>query len=483
MEYDVFISYSRRDYLDENGDVIPGNIISKLKDVLKENGITYWIDEDGINSGDEFARLIIRSIKDSKVLLFVSTENSNNSAWTRKEIASAIAYKKKIIPFKCDDTPFNDSLLLYLADLDFISYKQQGSRALKRLVTSISNYLNSIKPVEEVALAEVETKPVPKPEPKPEVKPEVKPVPKPKKESPVAEVPKNKAKTRNILLITLISLALIGAAVMVYLNVNSDKQNSGNIVDNIENTEVKAEQKSEPVAIKNADVKTEAKTEVKTEVKAEDKTAAPTKQESKPVVKKEVKDATIDVKGVKFDMIAVKGNGKVGDFCIGKYEVTQQLWKAVMGTSVQQQRDKLDPSFKLRGEGDNLPMYYVSWDDCQEFIKKLNSLTGKRFRLPSEAEWEYAAKGGANGGGALSGWNENNSNGSTHAVGGKEPNALGLYDMAGNVSEWCKDKKGYEHVVKGGGWASTEDNCKATSRSYLDEMIRSDETGFRLVMD
>ena len=471
MQYDVFISYSRRDYLDENGDVLPGNIISKIKDVLKNNGITYWIDEDGINSGDEFARLIIRSIKDSKVLLFVSTENSNNSAWTRKEVASAISYKKKIIPFKYDDTPFNDSLLLYLADLDFISYKQQGNRALNRLVTSITNYLNSIKPVEEVALAEVETKPVPKPEPKPEVKPQPKPEPKPvhipeskpKKQESVKESPNEKPKTGKILLITLIALALIGVAVMIYLNVNSDKQNSDNVVENIENPEVEIEQKIEPAASKT--------------------TTAPAKQESKPVVKKEVKDATIEVNGVKFDMIAVKGNGKIGDFCIGKYEVTQQLWKAVMGTSVQQQRDKLDPSFKLRGEGDNLPMYFVNWDDCQDFIKKLNSLTGKKFRLPSEAEWEYAAKGGANGGGALSGWNEDNSNESTHAVGGKEPNALGLYDMAGNVSEWCKDKKGYEYVVKGGGWASTEDNCKATSRSYLDEMIRNDETGFRLVMD
>ena len=467
MEYDVFISYSRRDYLDENGDVIPGNIITKLKDVLKKNGITYWIDEDGINSGDEFARLIIRSIKDSKVLLFVSTENSNNSAWTRKEIASAISYKKKIIPFKCDDTPFNDSLLLYLADLDFISYKQQGNRALNRLVTSISNYLNSIKPVENVALAEVETKPVPKPEPKPEVKP----VPKPKKEEPVAEVPKSKSKTRNILLITLFSFAVIYALVMTIISLNPKKQNSDSIVENIENTEVKAEQKTETV------------TSQKTEVKSAETTSTTAKQESKPVAKKELKDATITVNGVKFGMIAVKGNGKIGDFCIGKYEVTQQLWTAVMGTTVKQQRDKLDPSFKLRGEGDNMPMYYVSWDDCQAFIKKLNSLTGKKFRLPSEAEWEYAAKGGANGGGVLSGWNVDNSNDSTHAVGSKEPNALGLYDMAGNVSEWCKDKKGYEYVVKGGGWASTEDNCKATSRSYLDEMIRNDETGFRLVMD
>ena len=206
------------------------------------------------------------------------------------------------------------------------------------------------------------------------------------------------------------------------------------------------------------------------------------KVEAKPV-KKELKDITVKVNGVSFDMIAVKGNGKIGDFLIGKFEVTQGLWKAVMGNTISQQRDKLDPSFKLRGEGDNMPMYYINWNDCQEFVKNLNSLTGKKFRMPSEAEWEYAAKGGVKGGVVPQGWNENNSKGVTHLVGGKEPNALGLYDMSGNVSEWCKDKKGYEHVVKGGGWASSTENCKVTSRSYLDEMIRSDETGLRLVMD
>lgn len=448
MQYDVFISYSRKDYMDEKGNVIHGNVISKIKDILKKNGITYWIDEDGINSGDEFARLIVRSIKESKVVLFVSTVNSNNSEWTRKEIASAMSYKKKVIPFKYDDSPFNDSLLLYLADLDFISCVGNGDKALSRLVTSISHYLEGFKTEE-----------------------------KPQKIEPVKETPapKGKPKIKNIVLIALLSVAVIYALVMTILSLGSDKSKT---IDVAANVEEKVEQKVEPKVEEK--VVTPAKEETATVAKTESKPA--TKTESKPVEKKELKNTTIDVKGVKLDMIAVKGNGKVGDFLIGKYEVTQGLWKAVMGVTVAQQRDMLDRSFKLRGEGDDLPMYYISWDDCQEFIKKLNALTGKKFRMPTEAEWEYAARTGAQDNGEMFGWYEDNSNGSTHAVGGKRPNSLGLYDMSGNVSEWCKDKKDYDRVVKGGDWASTLENCEVSSKTYLDSSIRSDATGLRLVL-
>ena len=454
MKYDVFISYSRRDYIDESGNAIPGNIISKIKDALKKNGITYWIDEDGINSGDEFARLIIRSIKDSKILLFVSTENSNNSEWTRKEIASAISYKKKIIPFKYDDTPFNDSLLLYLADLDFISYAKTGDKALNRLVTSISKYLEGLKPAEEI----VEQKPQ-------HVEPQ-KVEPKKVEPEPVKEAPKGKSKTKNIVLITLLSLAVVYALVMTWMSLGSDK------TETVKNEEVQPVQQivEQPVQ----------QTVEQPAQKPEEKPVE--KPVQKPVEKKELKNTTIDVKGVKIDMIAVKGSGKVGDFLIAKYEVTQGLWKAVMGVGVAQQRDMLDRSFKLRGEGDNLPMYYISWDDCQEFIKKLNALTGKKFRMPTVAEWERAATAGAQENGEAYGWFEDNSDGSTHAVGEKRPNALGVYDMVGNVSEWCKDKKEYENVVKGGDWASTRENCEVSSRSYLDSSIRSDATGLRLAL-
>lgn len=138
----------------------------------------------------------------------------------------------------------------------------------------------------------------------------------------------------------------------------------------------------------------------------------------------------------------------VSDFYIGRYEVTQELWTTVMGSN---------PSFF---KGIDLPVECVSWDDCQTFISKLNKLTGMRFRLPTEAEWEYAARGGNK----SMGYKYSGSNNiddvawyffdtdstsidygihHTHQIGTKQPNELGLYDMSGNVYEWCDDWFGY----------------------------------------
>ena len=184
----------------------------------------------------------------------------------------------------------------------------------------------------------------------------------------------------------------------------------------------------------------------------------------------------------------------LSSFMIGQTEVTQELWQAVMGGN---------PShFK----GAKLPVECVSWNDCQEFIKKLNQLTGKRFRLPTEAEWEYAARGGAKSKGyKYSGsdnlddvWYGDNSGGKTHAAGTKRPNELGLYDMSGNVGEWCQDRygdysssaqtnpqgptSGSYRVSRGSCWYSHARDCRVASRGMSSAGDRLYGLGFRLAL-
>ena len=183
------------------------------------------------------------------------------------------------------------------------------------------------------------------------------------------------------------------------------------------------------------------------------------------------------------------------DYYMGKYEVTQALWQAVMGSN---------PSkFKSR----NLPVEQVSWDDCQEFINKLNSITGMRFRLPTEAEWEYAARGGKKSKGyQYSGsskmsevaWYTANSGSKTHPVGKKQANELGLYDMTGNVLEWCQDWygsyvsssqtnptgafSGFFRVFRGGSWYGNAGNCRSSCRDSYNPGNRNFDLGLRLVL-
>ena len=140
-EKQVFISYSRFDYLDSNKQVIPGNAISKVMDAFNKAGITYWIDERGIYSGDEFVPLISKAIKACDVFLFISSAASNASDWTSNEIAAAYMYKKKIIPFRIDESTYNDSIIMFIAKLDYIDYNVNSDMAISRLVGSVLEYL------------------------------------------------------------------------------------------------------------------------------------------------------------------------------------------------------------------------------------------------------------------------------------------------------------------------------------------------------
>ena len=225
------------------------------------------------------------------------------------------------------------------------------------------------------------------------------------------------------------------------------------------------------------------------------------------------------VNGVSFEMVRVEGGTftmgatseqgsdayddekpthqvTLSSYSIGKTEVTQALWQAVMGSN---------PSYYYKGA--NYPMYYVSWEYCQEFITKLNALTGKTFRLPTEAEWEFAARGGSNsqgfkysGSNTLSdvAWYEDNSSSTTHPVATKAPNELGIYDMSGNVNEWCNDwygsytsasqtnptgpNSGSYRVLRGGSWYSYARGCRVSNRYGSYPTDRGSGLGLRLAL-
>ena len=185
----------------------------------------------------------------------------------------------------------------------------------------------------------------------------------------------------------------------------------------------------------------------------------------------------------------------LSSYYICKYEVTQALWRAVMGSN--------PSNFK----GDNLPVENVSWDDCQTFINRLNSYTGRNFRLPTEAEWEFAARGGNysrhykySGSNNLDdvAWHGDNSDNRTHPVGTKQPNELGLYDMSGNVWEWCSDwygsyssysqsnptgpNSGSYRINRGGGWRYCAEYCRSSYRNSDSPGFRYSGLGLRLVL-
>ena len=228
---------------------------------------------------------------------------------------------------------------------------------------------------------------------------------------------------------------------------------------------------------------------------------------------------TFTVNGVSFNMMYVEGGTfKMGsnapnaeddekpvhsvtlsDYYIGQTEVTQHLWKAIMGNDN-------NPSAQ---KGNNLPVTNISWDNCQTFVEKLSEMTGMHFRLPTEAEWEYAARGGQKskgytyaGSDAIDevAWYKENSTNQTHAVGQKQPNELGIYDMTGNVWEYCYDwhslytdqaqtnpmgaTTGEKRVLRGGCYHYDSKNCTNTNRhSYYTPDNGGASTGLRIVLE
>lgn len=191
------------------------------------------------------------------------------------------------------------------------------------------------------------------------------------------------------------------------------------------------------------------------------------------------------------------------DYFMGETEVTQGLWYAVMGQSPTSDGSKWSSSY---GQGDNNPAYYISYEDCQKFLNKLNQLTGQQFRFPTEAEWEFAAKGGKKSQGyTYAGSNTigdvawyTDSGGKTHEVKKKKANELGLFDMSGNVWEWCADwyssynngaqtdptgpTSGSDRVYRGGSWGDAATRCRVAYRILFLPSYRDSRLGFRLAL-
>lgn len=439
MKYDVFISYSRKD----------SAIVEKFADELINAGYIVWRDIDGVESGDEFKRKIAAAIRESRVFLYFSSASSNESEWTVKEVNYAIKKKIHIIPIKLDDTNYNESVDFDLCAVNFIQCN--GSESLQDAVDKL---LRSLK--NRIGIGN----------------------------NPNNPKIKKSVINRRVMLVCLLLFVVVGM-IAGFLSFGNDSLSMG--------TETVAPQPKEDVKTKYDDFKSRV----------------------------------FSVGGVDFKMIAVYGgrfmmgfkDGEldenithevfVHDYYIAETEVTQELWTAVMGTYIQVQTDK-----DLKGVGSNYPMYFISYTDCCEFVNRLNEIladqlpTGRKFRLPTEAEWEFAARGGKNsqrfcysGDDCIDSvaWYKSNSGGGAHPVKKKSPNELGLYDMSGNIWEWCfdnydiypsiakmdpkvdNDADGYR-VLRGGSWDSEEKNCRSTFRNYNEPSNRGTCYGLRLAL-
>lgn len=483
MKYDVFISYARKDYVTEEGIVIPGNIVSQIKDILTKNKISFWFDEEGVYSGDEFAKVIVQNIKKANVFLFISTRNSNASEWTSREIATANHYKKKILPFRYDDTPYNDAVMLHIADLDYIYYQKNPQKAFSKLVLSIKENLERVQENFQSEQTELSHK---SSEDVISIKQgegtgaethaptfENANVDKQKVEKVIKKASIiNILKLGKIYIIPVGLLMLIGVVFLFLKLINFQFSDSSKF----------------PYAYSH-------------DLRAYDVTWFGVKGTQFPMIK--IQAGTFMMGGDDADAICHEVT-LTKNYYIGQTEVTQELWNTVMESN--------PSNFK----GNNLPVDNVSWEDCIGFISRLNSLTGKKFRLPTEAEWEYAAVGGSDTGFILDsvvetklvysgsdtlsnvGWYKEVSNEGTQVVSTKKPNKLGIFDMSGNLWEWCQDIYGpYEvensinptgvltgekRVRRGGSWRDNSNCCRVTFRSRFKPDERREWHGFRLAL-
>ncbi len=517
IEYksDVFISYSRKDYLCEDGRTVDSeSIISKALRVFDDIGISYWLDKEGIEIGDDYTIKISTAIKESRVFVFFSSVNSNatDAKWPRREVAFADDMNKIIIPFKVDLTPYHDAINLRLSDLEYADYESGGDKAFEPLVKIVHQKLQIIKAQEEAAEEETKTRREQKEH---------------QRRLEIARI-ENEGKLA-VLQEMMISLKerreaiineMIKCGIPISINAEEDsymidlKSKYENALEQASRMEAdfcdaqkrvefleKSLEESERKCMKyERDLEENKKSFIKQTQKIEHmrkdiihnvELIASLRSRIHKLLNKNLVKKTFFANSVSFEMVFIKGDSNayfadrrksgVKDFYIAQYPVVQELWREVMGT---------DPSVSQDNIEGNSPVENVSWNECQRFLSKLNRITGLNFRLPYVCEWEFAAKGGLETNGyQYSGsnlisdvaWYKSNRV-PPQPVGMKNPNELGLYDMSGNVYEWCNDEFADARVLKGGSCYSEPENCLISYKKIRLADYHDDTTGLRLVL-
>jgi formylglycine-generating enzyme required for sulfatase activity len=448
---DIFLSYSSLDK----------ERVKSLIKALEREGWSVWWDQR-TRPGDTFDRMIDRELKSARCVIVVWSVNSIKSDWVREEATSGKS-RNALFPVKIDniDLPLGFSLIQAVNLIGWTGYSTNTE--FRHLVESISEKIGRRIPAQSQKTITEEKKEPVQPAPPP-----VAPVQsKQKIEAPPVVVLQKEIPSKRNLLIGGLAIGLLFIAIIARSITSEDKT-------------------QQPPEVKPTPSSHNGPSTNNVVIQLPDR--------------QQVQFEMVSLRGGKFRMGSDDGESDekpihqvtIAPFSIGKYEVTQAQWKSVMGNN--------PSTFK----GDNLPVENVSWNDVKEFLKRL----GNGYRLPTESEWEYAARGGSSTKWSYGddesrlgdyAWFSGNSGNLTKPVGQKQPNPFGLFDMHGNVWEWCEDqyRNSYDgaptdgsawtglamatyRVVRGGGWINRAVGCRSAHRYAYAPGNRYDSLGFRL---
>lgn len=505
--YDVFISFSTADQKTVEG----------ICGFLERYGYRCFVSYRDIPPSAPWPAAIPPAIKGSSLMVVVFSKDFNVSTETDKELTIASKNNIPILTFKLSDTEMSGSKEYFLTNLNWIDAFPNPENYFGKLKESIEKLIG--KPQREY-LADKEIHKRQEVKKKQQEDEELDRLRSAllggqvvKIKTPQPPVPKRREWVKRYIWVIAILLLLVALAVML---IKGGKPTPEPVapVETLQQSSAEPSQDDQVISVLSS-------------LNTKQGQEAPAQQSSsKMCVRQEKENLFFVVNGVEFKMVKVEGGTfwmgatqnedeeasvdesprhkvTLSDYYICETEVTQGLWKAVMGS---------EPTYnggwtKEYGKGENYPAYMVSYDDVDEFVKKLNRETGRTFRLPTEAEWEYAARGGNRSKGyKYSGsdsidevaWHDGNSGGKTHPVKGKRANELGLYNMSGNVWEWCADwfeyysrgeqdnpqgpDSGADRVCRGACWSNDASYCRVSKRNYNTPACRFSGLGFRLVL-